>query len=432
MDSPTICERTGCESAACAWNSSHSRFYCECGGSVPGWLSNVPGWYVPGDATGNTRRGNGHAGGHAVPADVPPVDPMQIVADAEPVEVLSVQCAADIEMCEVSWLWPARIPLGKLSVLAGDAKLGKSLLTLDIAARVSRGTPWPDARDTRREPGGVILFSAEDDPADTVVPRLHSAAADLNNIVIASGVKLPQTEDERAFRLDTDIRHLEALIKARPDTRLVVIDPVTAYIGDKNDCKNSEMRGLLAPFASMAARHGVAILAVSHMRKAGPSKAIHAVVGSLAFAAAARAVWAVVPDPDNRDRRLLLNAGMNLAADPGGLAYVIRPDLAGRPVVQWEDGPVAISADDAMARNNRADNDRTALDEAVEWLRAELSAAPLSADELRGKANVEGFSPRTLARARKRLGVKTVADRDPESGKMTGWKVVLDHNAKRP
>lgn len=87
----------------------------------------------------------------------------------------------------VEWLWPGRVPLGKVTILSGDPNLGKSFLTLDLAARVSAGLPWPDGTGPAAR-GSVILLSAEDDVADTLVPRLVAAGADLSRVVAITGL----------------------------------------------------------------------------------------------------------------------------------------------------------------------------------------------------------------------------------------------------
>src|SRR5690606_9804699 len=104
----------------------------------------------------------------------------------------------------VSWLWPGRFALGKLSLLVGDPGLGKSFLTLDAAARVSRGAPWPDAPGVPTTAGGVVLLSAEDAIADTIRPRLDAARADVSRIAALEAVRDPGRESARAFDLSHD------------------------------------------------------------------------------------------------------------------------------------------------------------------------------------------------------------------------------------
>jgi replicative DNA helicase len=324
---------------------------------------------------------------------------------------------------EVEWLWPSRIPAGKLTIIGGDPKTGKSLLAVDIAARVSHGTAWPDQRDQRREPRRAILLTAEDDAADTVLPRLIAAGADVERVELVQGVREPQTAEHRLFSLDQDLHRLRQLLDKRPDTGLVVFDPLTAFLGDCDSHINAEVRALLAPLAALAAETHVAVVAITHFHKSGGTKAVYRFLGSLGFAAAARALWSVQRDQADPERRLLLNAGMNLARDPGGLAYRIISDPTGRPVVAWEDGAVSMSADDGLEAEAQDAGDRSATSKAVEWLRAELADGPVASKELQAKAAAEGIFERTLTRARGAIGVKATATR--VNGRPTEWFMSL-------
>lgn len=343
--------------------------------------------------------------------------------------------ASEYRPRRVDWLWPNRIPLGKLTLIAGDPKVGKSILTAAIAAAVSAGNKrGPDEPLGYPTPGDVIFLSAEDDPEDTICPRLIVAGADLSRIEIIEAVREPGSDADAPFCLDRHLRDLEQLIKARPGVRLIVIDPVSAFMGEADSHNNAEVRGVLAPLAAMAARHHVAVVCVTHLRKSvDPSKALYRAMGSLAFTAAARAVWFVTFDPETKGRRLFLNAGMNLAADPGGLAYKLTtnhgnqdwPDVA---TVAWEPGRVDMDADDAMYAEDRARRGPSALDEAVTWLKERLTGSgAVAVKELEEEASVQGISERTLKRARRELGVR--ARKVSEEGKAAYWTVELPEPA---
>jgi hypothetical protein len=171
---------------------------------------------------------------------------------------------------------------------------------------------------------------------------------------------------------------------------------------------------LLAPLADLAGRSHAAIVAVTHLNKTGGAKAVYRAMGSLAFAAASRAVWAVVQDPDDRHRRLFLPAKLNLAQDPLGLAYRVED---GR--IAWEPDPVAMHADDAfraeMAGPSKADRP-TRRDEAEAWLREFLAGGPKPAKEVIDAAEPFDIRERTLRRAFREMG--GVSGKDKESG---GW-----------
>lgn len=114
----------------------------------------------------------------------------------------------------------------------------------------------------------------------------------MSRVFVLDAVRVPLADGstaEKAFSLESDIAHLESALEQTPDVRLIVVDPLSAYLGETDSHSNSEIRGLLAPLAGMAARRGVSILAVTHLRKT-PGTAVHRSIGSIAFAAAARCV----------------------------------------------------------------------------------------------------------------------------------------------
>lgn len=316
---------------------------------------------------------------------------------------------ADVLPEKVAWLWPGRFAIGKLSLLAGDPGLGKSFVTLDMAARVSTGSAWPDAPNSPNPVGGVILLSAEDDPADTIRPRLDGTGADVSRIKVLSGVSRPgnsRQDVETSFSLDKDLGALDMAVQQTDGCRLVIIDPVTAYLGGVDSHKNADVRALLAPLGQLAARHRVAVIAVSHLNKNAAGPAVYRSMGSLAFTAAARAVWLVVKDRDAPSRRLLLPAKNNLAPDVSGLAYSIQPDgLGGSPVVVWEREPVTVQADEALGDVRGRGTERLA--DATEWLRDLLDGGKVPARDALREGKENGFSEGLIRKSLKRIGRQT-------------------------
>jgi hypothetical protein len=329
---------------------------------------------------------------------------------------------SDVKSEPVAWLWPGRIPLGKLTLIAGDPGLGKSFLTLDMAARVSSGSALPDAPGVTTTPGGVVLLNAEDGVADTVCPRLKAAGADLTRIVALDAIRSVGDngrESDRAFDLSRDLPALEAAIRCVEGCQLVVIDPVTAYLGGVDSHKNSDIRGLLAPLAVIATKYNVAVVLVSHLNKSNGGPAIYRTMGSLAFAAAARAAWAVSKDKDDPHRRLLLPIKNNIAPDMGGLAYRIEPRGDDKcPAVIWESEPVNVSADDALAADRDEGGGRTERDDAAEWLANLLANGPRPALEVERNATDAGYSIATVRRAKAAIGV---VSRKPAFGGPWEW-----------
>ncbi len=320
---------------------------------------------------------------------------------------------ADVEPQPVRWLWPGRIPLGKLTLLVGDPGLGKSILTLDLAARVSTGSDWPDGAGAK--PGGVILLSAEDNLNDTVRPRLDAAGADVSRIEAVTAVILPLSEGgmQHSFNFSEDLPKLEMAIGDMPDCKLVIVDPITAYLGATDSHRNAEVRGLLAPLSEAAAKYNVAVVAVSHLRKAeGP--AIYRTMGSLAFVAAARAAYAVGRDKQDPsgERRLLLPIKNNLGNDGAGLAFCLSSsEDDGKPHVVWEPQPVIASVDDLLSGHTGSANQRgtgPAVGNAKDWLLGVLASGPVAASAVYARAEEEEISNSTLDRAKRMLGVTSV------------------------
>lgn len=316
---------------------------------------------------------------------------------------------SEVAEAPLEWLWPGRIPLGKLTLLAGDPELGKSFVTVDMAARVSTGSLWPDLPGTRQPVGTVVMFNSEDDVADTVLPRLKRAGGDPSRVLALEGVETTSDGGEthtRGFSLDRDLPKLIELIEANPETRLVVIDPISAYCGTTDSHNNAEVRGMLAPLAQLASRFRVAIVMVTHHSKGSGGKAVYRAMGSLAFAAAARAVWHVAKDHDDESRRLILLAKMNVSEETKGLAYRLDD---GR--VCWEESPVTMTADEHLELEahpkSRANGAGAELERAVAWLKETLSNGPRLASIVKQLADDEDISKATLRRAKRVANVKS-------------------------
>jgi putative DNA primase/helicase len=163
---------------------------------------------------------------------------------------LITQCAADVTPQPVEWLWPGRFALGKLTLIAGEAGLGKSQLSIAMVAAVTTGSEWP-CREGRAPQGSVVILSAEDGAADTVVPRLMAAGADRERVEIVSAVH--DEKSRRSFDLSADLALLENKISEIGDVKLIIIDPISSYLGPKVDSHvNAAVRGVLEPVTEMA------------------------------------------------------------------------------------------------------------------------------------------------------------------------------------
>lgn len=320
---------------------------------------------------------------------------------------LVIRRASDVKPEPINWLWPGKIAIGKLTLIAGDPGLGKSMLTVNLAAHVSTGLDWP-ARGGSCPLGDVLFVSAEDDPADTIRPRLDAAKADPARIHIVAGVESLNSNGEperRLLSLRKDLVAVAAAVRGLDACRLIVVDPVSAYLDGADSHNNSEVRGLLAPLSELAREVGAAMVAVTHLNKGSGASALYRTTGSLAFVAAARAAWLVTRDKINQDRRLFLPLKNNLGPDTTGMSYSIK-DTAGVPFVQWDDEPVSISADDALGKPEDEDHESTLAEDAAEWLREVLAGGPVPAKEVMTHGSNAGYSAATIRRAQASIGIK--------------------------
>ena len=313
---------------------------------------------------------------------------------------------AEVQAVSVDWLWHRRIARGKLALIAGQPGRGKSQLSLYFAARVSTGSDWPDGAPCPL--GSVVLVCCEDDESDTIVPRLIAAGADRARCFIHALTDLGK-----------DVPRLAAKIKAIGDVALVVIDPVSAYLGKIDGNNAPEVRRSLAPLLQMAAEANVAVLLVTHPNKStSQSEPMARVSGSGAFVAVCRSAWLVEKDPQDAEgkRRVLAPLKNNIGDDITGFVFRVDGALVENGIetsrVVFEPGTVTISAAELLQGQGQTSEDRGALDEAEEFLLTFLKNAPVATKAVQKAAKDAGIAQRTLERARARLKVHSTKSKD--------------------
>ena len=314
---------------------------------------------------------------------------------------IRVVSMSDVRAKSIDWLKQDDLPLGMLTVIAGPPGCGKTFLTMGyMAALVSAGRDWFDGSPCPL--GDVLLITGEDDLARTIKPRLVAHGADCSRVRAVTLDPDPDADPAdpppRMFML-SDVAMLDGHLAGHPETKLVVIDPVSAFHGGTDGNDNAKMRDLLSPLRGMAERRGACIILVTHLRKATGIEAVNAVVGSIGLVGAARAAWLVAKDKENPDRRYFVPIKNNLGNDRRGYAYSIE-----RGVVTFDPDPVEKSGDDVLTQNQSApDEDERARprDEASAWLADYLKDGPRSWDDQAVKAGKQaGHSARTLERCR--------------------------------
>jgi putative DNA primase/helicase len=326
---------------------------------------------------------------------------------------LVTAAAADLEMCGVDWLWPGRFARGKFGLIAGMPDMGKGQIGAFIAAAVTAALALP-CGEGKATQGKVLWFNAEDGARDTVLPRLVAAGADPKRVHFVNSARI--CGEDKMFSLVTDLQLLRKKIEQIGNVVLVIIDPVSAYLGvGKVDGRSAtDVRGVLTPMKNMAEELHVAIIGIAHFNKKEDIKsALLRVSDSIAYVAAARHVYAVLDDPEDKNNKLFVKAKNNLAKDTKALRYGIGVKKVGHdrnlsvdinaPFIVWHPQHVEITANEAM----QAGAGKTAGREAREFLLERLEAGPAKADDVIDEAKQEGIAVKTLRRAKKELGIKS-------------------------
>jgi putative DNA primase/helicase len=323
--------------------------------------------------------------------------------------------ASEVSPEPITWLWNGWLAAGKLHVLGGAPGTGKTTIALAMAASVSTGGRWPDG--TRSATGNVVIWSGEDDPKDTLVPRLALAGANLSRIYFVTSVL--DGDERRSFDPAIDTEPLRRKLLEIGDARLLIVDPIVSAIsGDSH--KNAEVRRGLQPLVDLAASMQCALLGVTHFSKGtGGRDPVERLTGSLAFGALARIVWVAARQQeageDGRTVRLLCRAKSNIGPDDSGVEYDLRQaELKAHPgisatFVQWGEALTG-SARELLATAEAVgdDGDGGSVAGAKRFLLDLLEEGPRPARIIKADADGAGVSLAALKRAKKALGVEAV------------------------
>jgi len=349
-------------------------------------------------------------------------------------EVLVTNASA-VSPRAVHWLYDERVPLGKLTVIAGRPGLGKSLWTTMVAALVSSGS-LPGA--LTHAPAHVLLASAEDDPEDTVVPRLMAVDADLDLIGLldltehdADGNIIPGT-----IALPGDVPLIAEHVRARK-ARLIVVDPITGYLDGKHSAySNQEVRRALGPLAQLARDEHCAVIAVMHLNKSASTDPLARIADSGAFTALARSVLLFGADPDDPEgdhgrRRVLTTAKGNLKA-AGTQALTL--EVTGCTVTTAAGQEIGTARIDVTGTSSASAEDvlggadeRSASEEARRFLESELGDGPVLATVVQAAATAAGISETTLNRTKRKINVRSI-----RPGGQGAWQWQLPGHAEHP
>jgi hypothetical protein len=311
------------------------------------------------------------------------------------------RAASEITARPVDWLWPGRLALGELAILEGDPGLGKSFLALDLCARLSTGRPWPD--ESPAPAAASVYLSGEDSDEATVGPRLRALGADLTRVFLheRDGGELAAT-----LSLPADVAAVEDVV-ARTQARLLVLDPVTHFLGDgANLHTRAGLRRALGPLAALARRCGCVVLLVRHLNKGEGQRALYRGLGGMGLVGTCRSAWLVARDADEPGRCVLAQVKNNLAVPQPSLAFTMTTAEDGSPALNWL-GPVEAGADDLMGTPNRGRRP-VKRREATAFLQEALADGPLKVSDLWERAGREGLGEKTVRDAKDQLDIRSV------------------------
>ena len=289
----------------------------------------------------------------------------------------------------VDWLWYPYIPFGKVTLLQGDPGCGKSTLMMSVIAAVSTGSISPDGRRLRK-PMHVIYQCSEDSASDTIKPRLAAAGADCSNVAFL--------DEETDWLTLSDDRIRRAI--ADFNAKLLVIDPVQAYLGDADISSISGMRKVLRRLGSWAALYDCAIVLIGHLNKKQGVKDLYRSLGSIDLIASARSVIQIESCSDEPGVLLLRHIKSSLSSKGRDLYFTINEQHS----IQWLDREIG--------ENTELDEDpisprMSKQAQAAELLRIMLADGPMKASEVQTFFKRENISEKTILLTKKALGIQS-------------------------
>lgn len=314
----------------------------------------------------------------------------------------------ELKIEPINWIWNGWLAGGKLHILAGAPGTGKTTIAVALAATITTGGRWPDGATC--EPGNVLVWSGEDDPKDTLLPRFLAQGGDSSRVYFVGDYR--EGGEVRPFDPATDMQLLQKNISGIGDIRLVIVDPVVNTVtGDSH--KNTEVRRALQPLVDMAQRLGAVVLGITHFSKGTAGRdPVERVTGSIAFGALARIVLAAAKTTtdEGTDKRLFVRSKSNIGPDGGGFEYELNQvELPNTGIyasqVLWGD-VIEGTARELLATADVPDDKRTEREAAARWLQEVLADGPLSAKQVRSQSEQAGYSWATIRRAKDTLGIK--------------------------
>lgn len=338
-----------------------------------------------------------------------------------PISRVKLLSGTSLQPEPIQWIWRGWLAAGKLHLLAGAPSSGKTTMAIGFASTVTVGGCWPDG--TVADAGHVLVWSAEDDPADSLLPRFLAGGGDPRLIHFVGHI----AEDGRRRPFDParDFGDLVSAARQLPGLRLIILDPLVSAVSADSH-RNAEVRRCLQPVVDAATELGCAVLGITHFTKGTQGRdPLDRVTGSLAFGALARLVMCTARPAGDGAKRRLVRAKSNIGPDGDGFEFDLEdmmipehPGVAGARVV-WGD-PLEGHARALLAEVEKPSrNDveaASALGEAERFLLDALASGPVPAIRIKGDAEQIGLAWKTVRNAKASLGIQSV-----KMGMEAGW-----------
>ncbi|QFS17057.1 AAA family ATPase [Acinetobacter indicus] len=362
------------------------------------------------------------------PAEEKPLLDQQVDKGQVSLQIVNM---ATIQAQAINWLWSGWLPLGKLTILAGAGGCGKTNLLLALIATITTNGIFPDGSKCT-DTGKVLIYSTEDDPNDTLLPRLIANGADLSKIDFIAG-RINDKGEREPFDPTKDLPLLNAYAKQNPDIKLLMIDPIISAVGGDSN-KATDVRRSLQVVVDFAQEFNCAVVGITHFAKgtSGSSPA-ERIIGSQAFTALARMVWSAAKREDENDC-ILVRAKSNISTLDGGIKYQIEPETVLENIettkTAWL-GTIEGSARELLSEAESTENSNgTTVDMAKEFLIDLLSSVEnMPSKEVQSQAKDAGFSPASIRRAQEKLNIKPFK---PQGEKIWFWSLPKIHRLDEP
>ena len=327
--------------------------------------------------------------------------------------------ASDIEMELTEWLWRDHIPLKHVTVFAGMPQKGKSTAAIDVTSQLTTGKHFPFMENTL-EPCEVAILASEDNPATTTVPRLFAAKADMNRVHIVKGSVIGgDVQEVWGFGLDKDLGLLKVFLQENPTIKMIVIDPVTSYIGEVDPNKPKEVRPFLNKLVAFATEMNISLLLIMHLSKNPDVSALHRVGGAATWIEIPRSVWFFDVKQQEEESELppayvMVNGKLNLVADDRkksleyrfeGVNVPIQGKLESIGTIHWGDESTVTLEQQYDKGRSRPGPSPKKMDAAKQWLTSYLDDGAKPSSQVLADGERAGHAEWTIRVAQKEIGI---------------------------